>query len=73
MTSESTELGSPLDQRRSEKLLLINLHWLPIALRVEFNIPLLIHRALTGHVPGYIEQCVSRRQPVRSLRFSEHN
>ena len=52
--------------------LLMKLHWLPIAVRVEFKILLLTHRALTGHAPRYIEQCVSRRQPVGSLRFSEH-
>ena len=52
--------------------LLMKLHWLPMALRVEFYILLLTHRALTGHAPGYIEQCVSRRQPVTPLRSSEH-
>ena len=53
--------------------LLKTLHWLPIAVRVEFKILLLTHRALNGHAPDYIEQCVSRRQPVRSLRSSEHS
>ena len=52
--------------------LLKKLHWLPIAVRVEFMILLLTHRALNGQAPDYIEQCVSRRQPVRSLRSSEH-
>ena len=51
--------------------LLMKLHWLPMAVRVEFKILLLTHRA--GHVPGYIEQYISRRQPVKSLRSSEHN
>ena len=51
--------------------LLMKFHWLPIASRVEFKILLLTHRALTGRASGYIEQCVSRRQPVRSLRSSE--
>ena len=49
--------------------LLKKLHWLPIEGRVEFKILLLTHRALNG----YIEQCVSRRQPVRSMRSSEHS
>ena len=40
--------------------LLINAHWLPIAVRVE-----LTHRALTGHASEYTEQCVSRHQSVR--------
>ena len=52
--------------------LLVKLHWLPTAVGVEFKILLLTHGALTGHAPGYIEQCVSRRQPARSLRSSEH-
>ena len=48
--------------------LLKKLHWLPIAVRVEFKILLLTHRALNGQAPDYIAHCVSRRQPVRSLR-----
>ena len=44
-----------------------------IAVQVAFKILLLTHRALTGHAPGYNEQGVSRRQPVRSLRTSEHS
>ena len=53
--------------------LLKKLHWLAIAVRVEFKILLLSHRALNGQGPDYIEQCVSRRQPARSLRSSEHS
>ena len=52
--------------------LLKKLHWLPIAVRVEFKILLLTHRALNGQAPDNIGHCVSRRQPVRSLRSSEH-
>ena len=53
--------------------LLKKLHWLPIAVRVEFKILLLTHRALNGQAPNCIGHCVSRRQPVRSLRSSEHS
>ena len=53
--------------------LLKKLHWLPIAVRVEFKILLLTRRALNGQAPDYIAHCVSRRQPVRSLRYSEHS
>ena len=53
--------------------LLTKLHWLPIVVRVEFKILLLTHRALNGQAPEYIERCVSRRQPVRSLCSSEHS
>ena len=52
--------------------LLKKLHWLPIAVRVEFKILLLTHRAPNGQAPDYSGHCVSRRQPVRSLRSSEH-
>ena len=52
--------------------LLMKLRWLLIAVRVEFKILLLTHRT-SGCASGYIEQCVSRRHPVRSLRSSEHS
>jgi len=52
--------------------LLRKLHWLPIVVRIEFKILLLSHRALNWQAPDNIEQCVSRRQPVISLRSSEH-
>ena len=53
--------------------LLKKLHWLPIAVRVDFKVLLLTHRALNGQAPDYIAHCVSRRQSVRSLRSSEHS
>ena len=53
--------------------LLIKLHWLPIAVRVEYKILLLTHRALTGCAPQYITKCFNRHQPTRLLRSSEHN
>ena len=49
------------------------LHWLPIAVRVEFKILLLVHRALNGRAPDYVVNYVSRRLPPRSLRSSELN
>ena len=51
--------------------LLRELHWLPIAVRVEFKTPLLVHRALNGRAPDYVANYVSRRLPPRSLRSSE--
>ena len=53
--------------------LLGELHWLPIAVRVEFKILLLVHRALNGRAPDYVANCVTRRLPFRSLRSSEFN
>jgi len=30
------------------------LHWLPIAQRIEYKICLLVHKSFVGHVPDYI-------------------
>ena len=54
-------------------LLLKKLHWLTIAVRVEFKNLLFTHRALNGQAPDYIGLCESRRQPVRWLRSTEHS
>ena len=54
-------------------LLLKKLHWLPIAMRVEFKNLLLTQRALNGQASDYFGHCVSRRQPVWSLRSREHS
>ena len=53
--------------------LLSELRWLPIAVRVEFKILLLVHRALNGRAPDYVANYVSRRLPPGSLRSSERN
>ena len=75
--SENTKLGGRLidgAMRYSHATpLLKKLHWLPIAVRVEFKILLLTHRALNGQAPDYIAHSVSRRKPVRSLLYSEHS
>jgi len=33
---------------------LLELHWLPIAERIDFKLCLLVHKALVGHAPQYI-------------------
>ena len=53
--------------------LLRELHWLPIAERIESKILLLVHRALNGRAPDYVANYVDRRLPPRSVSSSELN
>ena len=43
---------------------LLELHWLPIAERIEFKLCLLVHKALVGHAPQYIANLIT---PVADL------
>ena len=43
---------------------LIELHWLPIAARIEFKLCLLVYNALNGLAPSYI---IDMLQPVTTL------
>ena len=47
---------------------LIELHWLPIAKRIEFKILLLTFKAIHGLAPSYIQDMVHIHTPVRNLR-----
>ena len=47
--------------------LLLNLHWLLIAVRMEFKILLHCHRAMTAHAPVCIEQSVSLAGKLAAL------
>jgi len=38
---------------------LLELHWLPIAERIDFKLCLLVHKALVGHAPQYIADLIS--------------
>ena len=49
---------------------LASLHWLPVAFRIEFKILLLVYKALNGLAPLYLRDCLSRYDPVRTLRSS---
>ncbi|XP_071484099.1 uncharacterized protein [Diadema antillarum] len=55
----------------STKLLLRNLHWLPVCKRVEYKILLLTYKALTGEAPSYISDLIHVYTPPRALR-SQH-
>jgi len=43
---------------------LLELHWLPIAERIDFKLCLLVHKALVGHAPPYIVDLIG---PVADL------
>ena len=43
---------------------LLELHWLPIAERIDFKLCLLVHKALVGHAPRYIADLIT---PVAHL------
>ena len=43
---------------------LLELHWLPIAERIDFKLCLLVHKALDGHAPQYIADLIT---PVTDL------
>ena len=48
----------------------IPLHWLPVSLRVDIEIVLLVFKSLSGTAPSYISDCLSEYVPNRSLRSS---
>ena len=45
-----------------------DLHWLPIAQRVQYKVLLYTYKALNGHAPQYLQELVVRHVPTRSLR-----
>ena len=49
---------------------LIELHWLPIPLRIVFKILLMVFKALNNMAPMYIRELLTNYVPVRNLRSS---
>ena len=49
--------------------MLRDLHWLPIAYRVEYKILTLTYRALQGEAPSYIIDLIKQKKQVRALRL----
>lgn len=52
---------------------LINLHWLPIPLRIEYKLLLLTYRALNDLGPTYLKELLIPYTPQRCLRSSSDN
>lgn len=53
------------------KPMLIELHWLPIDLRVIYKILTLCYKCLHGEAPGYLSDLVTPYRPTRALRSAE--
>ena len=49
---------------------LASLHWLPVVFRIDFKILLLVYKALNGLAPSYLDDCLPRYVPNRTLRSS---
>lgn len=52
---------------------LIQLHWLPVAQRIQYKILLTTFRALHGLSPNYLAELLTVYQPARSLRSADSN
>ena len=57
----------------SARPLLTELHWLPVARRVDFNILVLTHKAMHDEAPVYLCELVRPYQPTRALRSASSN
>ena len=49
--------------------LLNELHWLPVASRIQFKIATLTHKILSSGTPSYLSSLLNHYQPTRQLRF----
>ena len=47
-----------------------SLHWLPVNLRIDFKILLIVYKSLNGSGPHYISEMLLHYEPSRSLRSS---
>ena len=51
-------------------LILKKLHWLPVAVRIEFKILVLVFKAYHGIAPLYVSDMITKHEPTTSLRSS---
>ena len=51
---------------------LCGLHWLPVDVRIDFKVLLIVYKALHGLAPHYIRELLNEYQPTRQLRSSSH-
>ena len=52
---------------------LSNLHWLPVKLRINFKILVLVYKSLHGLAPRYLADLLQPYTPVRSLRSADQH
>ncbi|XP_078115027.1 uncharacterized protein LOC144523380 [Sander vitreus] len=48
--------------------ILKSLHWLPVSLRIEYNVSLLTHQCIHGDAPLYLKELLGPQTSTRSLR-----
>jgi len=64
-------LGLP--RRTSSDLALCQLHWLPVAKRIDYKIALIIFKTLSAGQPSYLYSLLTPTSSARTLRsFSQH-
>jgi len=51
---------------------LCRLHWLPVDVRIDFKVLLMVYKALHGLAPYYIRELLNDYQPTRQLRSSSN-
>ena len=59
--------------RLSSVILLNELHWLPVASRIQFKIATLTHKILSTGTSSYLSSLLSHYKPTRQLRSSSSN
>jgi len=52
--------------------ILADLHWLPIAARIDYKVALLTFKTLTTKQPSYLHELLQVHRPARLLRSNEH-
>ena len=57
-------------RRHHIKLVLKELHWLPIRARMSFRIMTLVHKVRTSHQPSYLADFINMYRPTRTLQSS---
>ena len=57
----------------SARPLLLELHWIPVARRVDFKILVLTYKAMHDEAPVYLCELVRPYQPARTLRSASSN
>ena len=55
-------------RRDSATVCLKTLHWLPVHLRVEFKVPVLVFKCVTNQAPEYLVELLTPATSTRSLR-----
>ena len=66
-------LGLRRREKHSMTAALQQLHWLPVAYRIQFKLLTLVHGAIHANTPRYLADRVSAYVPCRSLRSTDQS